>query len=149
MPKYLRDFFFRYQDTPGSDALYFLAAKSSRLPEVPPHVNGRLDVFDYFVKCSEEDHCPVDDGNKEDADAHGEIDTPEIEKQGEKKVEMEQAADEERPPSQVDDDTMDENLDPAASPDKDEEGQKIINDTVSSPLAGRLRRNLLSLNIRE
>ena len=169
--KSLRDFFNRYKNSAGVDALYFLAAKSSVLPVIPVDVVGRQNIFDYLVKNS------ADVGPQNIFDhlvKNSTVSTPLIEESpirneelpihevqnGNTSVATHIAVDVQSSviTSNQETPSSDENLDPSRSPSKEEMVEKemveemVEKETVemkSSPISDRLRRNLRSLNIKD
>lgn len=154
--KSLSDFFSRYQNTPGSDALYFMAAKSNELPGIPSDVVGRQNVFDYLLKWSIGDRSSI---IKETPNAVHQETTNNINTQVIKELDMVVSegpttvvrpnadVDENKDPSQ-----LKENLDILEKDDileKEDLLEKEENGILSSPISVRLRKNLRSLNIED
>lgn len=145
--KSLRDFFNRYQNSPGVDALYFLAAKSSVLPVIPTDVVvlGRQNIFDHLVKNSTGSRPLVE----ELPTRNGELPIHEVQN-GNTSVATHIAVNVQSSLIHSNQETLstDENLDPSKSPSKDEIPEKET-EIKSSPISDRLRRNLRSLNIKD
>lgn len=135
---FLRDFYVKYQNTPGSDALLFVAAKCSHLPRIPAEVVGSENLFDYLTKWSERG---ADSQENKNYQADEIDDVPD----SISPVSNAQIVENELPAEKCSA-VVDENKDPSSSKDV---SPKNVNSNVNGSISKRLRRNLNSLNIKD